>query len=356
MLRFHAINESFKETAGKQGILIALEAKALQSLTATSPEILALGLDGQTSLPYIHAAAERLSPGKDSPATQELLIPTSQASFFRLVVCLLPTFCSRNNSPSLCHSVSSVIKSNKGSGDLVIVLHTSGKSDLAFAQALAVSRCFPTFSLSSAARKSVSEKKPLDIIDVFLQVENGESGELMIAQLDILADNIRMAQMLVDMPPCKMNCSYYIEFCQKLAKDLEGSGVTIKVVRGKELDEQGLGGIYGVGKASDHDPALVILSHTPPLDSDDTPAPSSICLVGKGIVYDTGGLSIKVPPGMYGMKNDMGGSAAVLGAFQAIVKTGGLPSKRPLHALLCIAENSVDSRSMRPDDILFMLR
>jgi probable aminopeptidase NPEPL1 len=80
----------------------------------------------------------------------------------------------------------------------------------------------------------------------------------------------------------------------------------------------------------------------------------SICLVGKGIVYDTGGLSIKTPTtSMCGMKNDMGGSAAVLGAFIAAVKSGNL--KSPLHALLCIAENSVDSKSIRNDDILTML-
>ena len=112
-----------------------------------------------------------------------------------------------------------------------------------------------------------------------------------------------------------------------------------------------MGGIWGVGKASDHLPALVILTHTPTAATD--AVKSSICLVGKGIVYDTGGLSIKVPPGMYGMKNDMGGSAAVLGSFHTLARGGGVG--RPLHALLCIAENSVDSRSMRPDDILFML-
>ena len=70
----------------------------------------------------------------------------------------------------------------------------------------------------------------------------------------------------------------------------------------------------------------------------------SIVFVGKGIVYDTGGLSIKISGGMCGMKTDMGGSAAVLGAFQAIVKSG---VKAPLHALLCVAENSVGPLATR---------
>lgn len=63
---------------------------------------------------------------------------------------------------------------------------------------------------------------------------------------------------------------------------------------------------------------------------------------------------LQVPPGMNGMKDDMAGSAACLGSFRSLVLAGGLAS-RPLHAVLCIAENSVDSRAFRPDDVLTML-
>ena len=76
-------------------------------------------------------------------------------------------------------------------------------------------------------------------------------------------------------------------------------------------------------------------------------------MVGKGIVYDTGGLSIKLPPNMCSMKTDMGGSAACLGAFDCLVRKGGL--RVPVHALLCIAENAVDAVSTRPDDVHILL-
>ena len=101
-----------------------------------------------------------------------------------------------------------------------------------------------------------------------------------------------------------------------------------------------------MGKASDHLPALVILSYLPSSSSSSAP---SVCMVGKGIVYDTGGLSVKVPPNMAGMKRDMGGSAAVLGAFDALVRSNQCTA--PLHALLCIAENSISNEATRPDDI-----
>jgi probable aminopeptidase NPEPL1 len=121
----------------------------------------------------------------------------------------------------------------------------------------------------------------------------------------------------------------------------------MSVIRGTELKAGGFGGLWGVGKASAHPPALVVLEYNPSGSAD---APS-VCLVGKGIVYDTGGLSIKGKTAMPGMKRDMGGAAAVLGAFRAISMAGG--STRVV-ALLCLAENSVSSDAMRPDDILHM--
>lgn len=64
-------------------------------------------------------------------------------------------------------------------------------------------------------------------------------------------------------------------------------GVALQIIRGRELEEKGFGGLYGVGKAATHPPALAVLSHTP------SGATETISWVGKGIVYDTGGLSIK---------------------------------------------------------------
>jgi probable aminopeptidase NPEPL1 len=95
---------------------------------------------------------------------------------------------------------------------------------------------------------------------------------------------------------------------------------------------------------------MVVLSYNPPTADKDE---KSIVLVGKGIVFDTGGLQIKTKPHMPSMKRDMGGAAAILSAFGACVRSNK-PLSRPLHAILCLAENSVDQTAMRPDDILTM--
>jgi probable aminopeptidase NPEPL1 len=127
-------------------------------------------------------------------------------------------------------------------------------------------------------------------------------------------------------------------------KDCE---VQLKLIQGQDLDKQGLGGLWGVGKSAEHHPALVILSRVP-ANSDKT-----LALVGKGIVYDTGGLSLKQTTNMCGMKDDMGGSAGILGAFTAIVE-GQVAPRTTVHALLCLAENAIDAKSYRNDDILHM--
>lgn len=73
-------------------------------------------------------------------------------------------------------------------------------------------------------------------------------------------------------------------------------------------------------------------------------ASETVCLVGKGIVYDTGGLSLKPKEGMSGMKHDMGGAAGMLGGFYAAARLG---CKQRVHLVLCIAENAIGPTAFR---------
>ena len=115
------------------------------------------------------------------------------------------------------------------------------------------------------------------------------------------------------------------------------------VVAGEALRDKGYGGLWGVGKAAAEPPALCVLSYVP------AAAAKSVCLVGKGIVYDTGGLAIKSVAGMCGMKMDMGGAAALMGAFEAAVAIG---TDAIVHCCLCLAENAVGPGAFRNDDVL----
>ena len=142
-----------------------------------------------------------------------------------------------------------------------------------------------------------------------------------------------------------------------VAKEL---GIEPYVVEGEELKQRGFGGIYHVGKAAEKPPKLVVLSHL------SSKAKRTVAWVGKGIVFDTGGLCIKSRPGMCGMKADCGGAAGVLGAFYAAVKMvscllrsqisifilWNLQSSLQgfednLHAIFCLAENAVGPNAYR---------
>lgn len=206
-----------------------------------------------------------------------------------------------------------------------------------FASACAVARAFPLYS-----RKSRTESSGHVFLNVeFILIENeavSESNYLTDGEIECLsnvANGIRLAAKIVDAPCNEMNVSKFIEEVNAVANDL---GKVPTVIRGEELNARGLGGIYGVGKAAVDPPALVVLSHEP------AGATETFAWVGKGIVYDTGGLSIKAKTSMPGMKRDCGGAAAVLGAFYAIVKAG---FNQNLHAVFCLAENAVGPNSTR---------
>lgn len=203
-----------------------------------------------------------------------------------------------------------------------------------------MARAFPTYS-----RKANADANSFTVTVEFILIE--DSGipcptpltDDEVSSLQNAAHGIQLAARIVDMPCNEMNVSAFLAEAEKVAGDLK---ITPVIIRGEALNDRGFGGIYGVGKAAADLPALCILSHTP------AGATRTVAWVGKGIVYDTGGLSIKGKTAMPGMKRDCGGAAAILGAFSAVVKGG---FEQNLHAIFCLAENSVGPLATRPDDI-----
>ncbi|XP_053309401.1 probable aminopeptidase NPEPL1 [Spea bombifrons] len=252
-------------------------------------------------------------------------------------VAALPSRVSRHNSPSAAHFVSRLIRNCLPGGAHRCILMVCERSEV-FASACAVSRAFPLFTRRSSASRR-AEKKTVAVEFLLTGQNNGPLDTSTLKCLESASEGVRLAARIVDTPCNEMNTDHFIEEIKAVAKDL---GIIPTIIRGEELKDKGFGGIYGVGKAAENPPALVIVSHTP------AGATQTIAWVGKGIVYDTGGLSIKGKTTMPGMKRDCGGAAAVLGAFKAAVNQG---FKDNLHALFCLAENSVGPKATRPDDI-----
>jgi leucyl aminopeptidase len=127
-------------------------------------------------------------------------------------------------------------------------------------------------------------------------------------------------------------------------------GLSCRVLDVAEMTRQGMGAILAVGQGSAHPPRLIVLEHRPRTSARARRGkPETLALVGKGITFDSGGLSLKTATGMPDMKHDMSGAAAVIGAMRAIALLE-LPIR--VVGIVAAAENMPSSTAYRPSDII----
>jgi len=246
---------------------------------------------------------------------------------------VLPNRLSRYNAPSRADSIRHALEGMRwgAKGKALVVLLLDDAAHL-LAAANAVARAVPAYS----ARADASSVK--------IQIAAfGPDGKQIAPDARVRATIAcaRESAELVDTPPSELHPTAL----SKRARASLGRGIEIREIVGDALLEHRLGGIHAVGRAATEPPRLLIASTGP------KNAPLHIALVGKGVCFDTGGLHIKARGMMETMKADMGGAAAVLGAFRVLADEK-LPCR--LSLLLCIAENAVDAHSYKPDDILRM--
>ena len=244
----------------------------------------------------------------------------------RLFVVTLPHSYSRHNSPSCAWAIPSLLRSIGGADIGIISL---AEPDQIAATAYAVARAFPLFN------KKTSEKRKETIQLLF---KNGQSS----FPIQVGLNAVRQAAKYTEMPTNLFGVQEFIDEAKRISDQF---GATLEIIQGEELKNRGFGGVWNVGKAAKEPPALIILSWTP-----DT-FQRSIAIVGKGIIYDTGGLSLKSKTGMPGMKRDMAGAAVVLSVFEAAIQ---LDCSHKLTAILAVAENAIGPKALRPDDIITM--
>jgi leucyl aminopeptidase len=156
----------------------------------------------------------------------------------------------------------------------------------------------------------------------------------------VLAAAVNLVRDLVNTGPSDLVPEDLAARAQEVAAE---SGMAVTVLDEQALAEGGYGGILGVGQGSVNPPRLVRLEYAPP------GASKVLVFAGKGITFDSGGLSLKPAKSMETMKSDMGGAAAVLGAMQAIAAFG-LPVK--VIGYMAIAENMPGGSAQRPSDVL----
>ena len=246
----------------------------------------------------------------------------------------LPTQVSRHNHPMSVHKLTKLAKAGtKGNTRIVVLTDDSAVGPLASA----IAKAFPLFSKKS--------KKPNDRnINVVFCKSDGSlvDDETQIKAAQAVASGVQLAARLVDSHPELLTTTKFAHEVEKLVA--EHPRVQMTQLIGEALVDYG--GLYGVGKAATCPPRMILLEYEGNENSDET-----VALIGKGIVYDTGGLSLKSRAGMSGMKHDMGGAAGLFGGFWSAVELG---VSKKVHCILCLAENAIGPKSFRNDDILTM--
>jgi len=159
----------------------------------------------------------------------------------------------------------------------------------------------------------------------------------------LVAGNQNHARTLADSPGNRLGPASFVRKVRALFK---GTGVRVRVVQGlAELQRANFPGLVQVGRAGAEPPALVELTYRPTKAKKSAP---KLALVGKGITFDSGGISLKPGPDMWQMKGDMGGAAAVTGGMLAIAAA---KPKVPVTGYLALAENMPDAKAQRPGDV-----
>ncbi len=159
-------------------------------------------------------------------------------------------------------------------------------------------------------------------------------------EAELIAGGVNYARDLVNMPPSELTPVKLADFARDLGKK---NNLSVQVRGEKYLEKEGMGAFLAVSKASPYPPQLIHLTHKP------EKAKKKIALVGKGLTYDSGGLSIKPSSGMSSMKADESGASAILGIMQAVA---GLNLPLEVHGIIGATENVIGKHAYKPDDIL----
>lgn len=231
----------------------------------------------------------------------------------------------------------SAVRQLAGTGSIALAF---GLDDEAHVHAMMEGASLAAYSFTDYRAKTASKvKAPVGAVTMCTTAAvSAESME----RIRIVAEHIALVRDLTNRSGGDL---YPQSFADAAVAAAKGAPVTVEVWDEKKLVAEGCGGIIGIGQGSSRPPRLVKVSYAP------AGVEKHVGLVGKGITYDTGGISVKPADAMNGMQNDMGGAAVLLGVILTAARLG-LPVR--LTAYLCMAENLISSTAIRVNDILTM--
>lgn len=221
--------------------------------------------------------------------------------------------------------------------DAPVKSHISGGE---FAAHLALGLRLRRYRFDKYFTRLEDDKKP-SISDISIMTANVADAGKIFSDLDRVADGVEFARNLVTEPG---NVIYPESYAEKISH-LSDLGIDVEILTEDDMEDLGMGALLGVGQGSACESRLVVMKWQGSDHQDEPP----LAFVGKGVTFDTGGISLKPGAGMEDMKFDMGGSAAVVGAMTALA---GRKAKVNAVGVVGLAENMPSSTAQRPGDVV----
>tara|TARA_R110002020_G_scaffold124533_3_gene281556 strand:- start:355 stop:1848 length:1494 start_codon:yes stop_codon:yes gene_type:complete len=230
----------------------------------------------------------------------------------------------------------------KSATDVVVFLDAPGvEVEAARAADFALGVMLRGYSFDTyKTKKKDDEEKPPKKVSVTIVTSAHAQAEALLAEAHAVAGGVLLARDLVNLPP---NVLGPVEFADK-AKALEALGVEVEILDEQAMQELKMGALLGVAQGSARPPRLAVMQW-----KGGKPEDTPIAFVGKGVVFDSGGISLKPGGGMEDMKGDMGGAAAVTGLMHVLA---GRKARVNAIGIIGLVENMPDGNAQRPGDIV----
>lgn len=238
----------------------------------------------------------------------------------------------------------------RGGGALTAKLQTSGatavhvdfastgQSDADDVLAFAMGARLRNWRIDTYRTRLADKAKP-SLKTVVIASPHGDLSDRW-AENEAIADGVALTQTLVAEPPNILYPESFVERCQHLTE----LGVELEVLDERQMKALGMGALLGVAQGSTRPPRLLAMRW-----NGGNPGDAPVVFIGKGVTFDTGGISLKPGAGMDMMKWDMGGAGAVAGAIKAIA---GRKAKANVVGVVGLVENMPDGNAMRPGDVV----
>lgn len=227
------------------------------------------------------------------------------------------------------------------SGETTIIIHLDGHelSPTDGARA-ALGAVLASYRFDKYRTKLTADKKPT-LKTVKIAIENpAQARKAWNMFYGPVGEGTNLARDLVMEPANKLYPTTYAGRIKKM----ESLGLKVQVLGEAQMKKLGMGALLGVGQGSPRASQLVVMQW-----NGGKKGAKPVCLVGKGVTFDTGGISLKPGAGMWDMKGDMGGSAAVVGAMHTIAKRN---AKANVVGIVGLVENMPDGKAQNPGDIV----